>query len=91
MLKTKDRHHTTSRAECQAGRRKIFAIFVPGVLAEMDRGLKGTVAGRIVPLPREAVASDGKRRLGRDALGRGADDRAADLARGLFGTASPLR
>ena len=29
-LKTKDRHHTTSYALCQAGKRKISANFVPG-------------------------------------------------------------
>lgn len=29
-LKTKDRHHTTSFALCQAGKRKISANFVPG-------------------------------------------------------------
>lgn len=30
LLKTKDRHHTTSCPECQAGRRKNFAISMPG-------------------------------------------------------------
>lgn len=30
LLKTKDRHHTTSRPECQAGRRKNLAISMPG-------------------------------------------------------------
>lgn len=59
MLKTKDRHHTASRAECQAGRRKIFAIFVPDVLWATNWGLQGTVVGRIAPLPREAVAAPG--------------------------------
>lgn len=45
MLKTKDRHHTASRAECQAGRRKIFAIFVPGILGRWIEGLRGRLPG----------------------------------------------
>lgn len=34
-LKTKDRHHTASFAQCQAGRRKISANFVPGGFGEL--------------------------------------------------------
>ncbi|SOT41331.1 hypothetical protein F01_40002 [Burkholderia cenocepacia] len=37
-LKTKDRHHTASFAQCQAGRHKISANFVPGVFGQQGVG-----------------------------------------------------
>lgn len=75
MLKTKDRHHTASRAECQAGRRKIFAIFVPGVLGRWIESLRGRLPGVSCHCPARqspATGSDGERRLGRDTLECGA-------------------
>ncbi|MBN3832162.1 hypothetical protein [Burkholderia sp. Ac-20344] len=42
-LKTKDRHHTTSRALCQADRRKISANFVPSGIYHLS------------PIPRGAL------------------------------------
>lgn len=62
MLKTKDRHHTASRAECQAGRRKIFAIFVPGVLGRWIESLRGRLPGVSCHCPARqspATGSDG--------------------------------
>jgi hypothetical protein len=71
MLKTKDRHHTASRAECQAGRRKIFAIFVPGVLGRWIESLRGRLPGVSCHCPARqspATGSDGSDVM--DALGQ---------------------
>lgn len=76
MLKTKDRHHTASRAECQAVGGKFLQYSCRASLGRWIEGLRGTVAGRIVPLRREAVASDG----GATARGRGAVDAAPATA-----------
>lgn len=64
MLKTKDRHHTASRTECQAGRRKIFAIFVPGVLGRWIESLSGRLPGvscRCAARQSQRRGSDGPR------------------------------
>lgn len=52
-LKTKDRHHTTSFTQCQAGRRKISANFVPGGFADLADGVPGGFRTRLLARNRD--------------------------------------